>query len=314
MPEKIKLKFSSPWDSAKTNNARVEYNWGTLPECFELTSGSDYDFLIVLNHSREMYCSPREKNIAVTMEPTWSINSLKNLNDYCQHIITSDKKIKGENINYTYSFLFTHDSRNNSDTNNLYGPTVDDYLNNNSFPDDIDSADYPKKISYMVASHGALNGTPHHSSSNYILRENLLLEILNSDLDIDIYGRGWNINDSRYKGAPPLKKEALKDYKYSICIENSCEDFYISEKFFDAVLNNCIPIYYGCKSIDEAYNPDSFIIFDPTSKNVIDNLKNIINEPISWRLEAVKKAKNEYYNRHNLLKYLENFIKNEISN
>tara|TARA_B100000519_G_scaffold201069_1_gene215697 strand:+ start:174 stop:1118 length:945 start_codon:yes stop_codon:yes gene_type:complete len=314
MSEKIKLKFSSPWDSAETNNTRVLYNWGDAPECFELTHGNDYDYLIVMNHSSEMYTSPREKNIAVTMEPTWSPNSPQNLNDYCKYIITCDKKIKGDNVYYTFPFLFTHDSRNDSNTDGLFGPTVKDYLDNDSFPENIDCPDYSKKISFIVANHGTLGGAPQHELSNYCIRENLLLNILNSDLDVDIYGKGWSINDSRYKGAPPLKKTALKNYKYSICMENSCEDLYISEKFFDCVLNNCIPIYYGCKNITEAYNPDSFIIFDPTSKNVIDNLKNIINEPVSWRLEAVRKAKNDYYGRHNLLKYLENFIKNETSN
>ena len=107
MSERIKLKFSSPWDSAEDNNARVLYNWGKPPRCFELTTGSDYDYLIVLNHSNEMYSSPKEKNIAVTMEPTWSVNSLKNINDHCGHVITCDQKIQGENVHHTFSFLFT---------------------------------------------------------------------------------------------------------------------------------------------------------------------------------------------------------------
>ncbi len=310
MSKKIKLKFSSPWDSAETNNARVLYNWGELPECFELTHGNDYDYLIVINHSSEMYTSPREKNIAVTMEPTWSPNSLKNLNDYCKYIITCDKKIKGDNVDYTYPFLFSHDSRNNSHTDNLYGPTVEDYLNNDSFPDNIDCPDYPKKMSFIVANHGTLGGMSQHELSNYSIRENLLLNILNSDLDIDIYGKGWSINDSRYKGAPPLKTTALKDYKYSICMENSSEDLYISEKFFDVFLNNCVPIYYGCLNIKDAYNKDAFITFEPESDTVIKELKKIMDSPISWRLEAIKECKNHYFTKYNLLNYLEKLIKN----
>jgi hypothetical protein len=309
MSEKIKLKFSSFWDSAEANNTRVEYNWGTLPPCFELTAGNDYDFLIVLNHSHEMCSSPREKNIAVTMEPTWSVNSLENLNDYCKYIITSDKKIKGENVRYTHSFLFTHDSRNNSDTQNLYGPTVEEYLSDDCFPEGVDSPEYPKKMSYMVANHGALAGAPQRPASTYFIRESLLAKILDSDLDIDIYGKGWSINDSRYKGAPPLKRDALKNYKYSICIENSCEDLYISEKFFDAFLNNCVPVYYGCKTVKSAYNENAFITFDAASENAIKILKDIIEQPISHRLSAIKECKNDYFTKYNLLKYLETFIK-----
>jgi hypothetical protein len=305
---KIKIKFSSFWDSAEVNNTRAVYNWGDLPDCFELTAGSDYDYLIVLNRSDEMISSPREKNIAVTMEPTWSPNSLENLNNYCKYIITSDKKIKGENVHYTHSFLFTHDSRNNDDTNNLYGPTVKEYLDDDCFPDGVDSVGYTKKMSYMVANHGALGGIPQHPASTYFIRECLLAKILNSDLDIDLYGKGWNINDSRYKGAPPLKKDALKNYKYSICIENSCEDLYISEKFFDVFLNNCVPVYYGCKTVKAAYNENAFITFDAASENVVQILKNIIDQPISQRLSAIKECKNDYFTKYNLLKYLESFI------
>ena len=309
MSKKIKLKFSSPWDSAETNNTRVVYNWGKPPECFELTSRNEYDYLIVLNHSTEMYSSPREKNIAVTMEPTWSVNSLKNLNDYCKYIITCDQKIKGENVHHTHPFLFTHDSRNNSHTDNLFGPTVDEYLQDDCLPENIDSPDYPHKMSFIVANHGALRGSPQHEAANYSIRENLLLKILNSDLDIDIYGKGWSINDSRYKGCPPLKKTALKNYKYSICMENSSEDLYISEKFFDVFLNNCVPVYYGCLKIKDAYNEDAFIVFDPQSDNVINNLKEIMDKPISWRLSAIKECKNDYFTKYNLLNYLKDFIK-----
>ncbi len=309
MSKKIKLKFSSPWDSPEDNNNRVLYNWGKPPDCFEFTTGGDYDYLIVLNHSAEMYSSPKEKNIAVTMEPTWSVNSLKDLGDYCDHVITCDKKIQGENIHHTFSFLFSHDSRNNIHTNNLYGPTANEYLENDSLPEGIDSVDYSKKMSFMVANHGALAGSTQPESSNYHIRENLLLKILNSDLDVDIFGKGWSINDERYKGAPPLKKDALKNYKYSICMENSCEDLYISEKFFDCLLNNCVPVYYGCKNIGKAYNENSFITFNPESDNVIQELKQIMNEPISWRLPAIKNSKEDYFTKYNLLNYLEKFIK-----
>ena len=308
--EKIKLKFSSPWDSPQVNNTRVVYNWGDPPDLVELTSGEDYDYLIVLNHSPEMYSSPKEKNIAVTMEPTWSVNSLKNINDYCGHVITCDKKIQGENVHHTFSFLFTHDSRNNNYTNNLHGPTSKEYLENNTLPEGIDSPDYSKKMSFIVANHGALAGSTQPESSNYYVREKLLLNILNSDLDIDIYGNGWSINDDRYKGSPPLKTTALKNYKYSICMENSSEDFYLSEKFFDVFLNNCVPVYNGCLKIKEAYNNDAFITFDPQSTNVINELKEIMDNPISWRLPAIQDCKKDYYTKYNLLNYLEKFINN----
>jgi hypothetical protein len=92
-------------------------------------------------------------------------------------------------------------------------------------------------------------------------------------------------------------------------MENSSEDFYISEKFFDVFLNNCVPVYYGCLKIKDAYNEDAFIVFDPQSDNVINNLKEIMDKPISWRLPAIKECKNDYFTKYNLLNYLKDFIK-----
>ena len=93
-------------------------------------------------------------------------------------------------------------------------------------------------------------------------------------------------------------------------MENSSEDFYLSEKFFDVFLNNCVPVYHGCLKIKEAYNSDAFIIFDPRSENVVDKLKEIMDKPISWRLPAIQDCKKDYYTKYNLLNYLQKVIKN----
>jgi hypothetical protein len=47
----------------------------------------------------------------------------------------------------------------------------------------------------------------------------------------------------RYKGITPDKFKTLSNYKFALVIENSYEFF--SEKFFDAMLSGCIPIYVG---------------------------------------------------------------------
>ena len=75
-------------------------------------------------------------------------------------------------------------------------------------------------------------------------------------------------------------------------------------------LNNCVPVYNGCLKIKEAYNNDAFITFDPQSTNVINELKEIMDNPISWRLPAIQDCKKDYYTKYNLLNYLEKFINN----
>lgn len=47
----------------------------------------------------------------------------------------------------------------------------------------------------------------------------------------------------RYHGISLNKRHTLSNYKYALVIENSFEFF--SEKFFDALVSGCIPIYVG---------------------------------------------------------------------
>jgi hypothetical protein len=75
-----------------------------------------------------------------------------------------------------------------------------------------------------------------------------------SGKNIDVYGSGYN----------PVKKkiEALKDYRYSFCIENCKKDYYFTEKLLDCFLSGTVPIYWGCPSIGDFFNTKGMIIFD----------------------------------------------------
>lgn len=319
--DKIKLKFSSFWASPKENNERVIRNWGSLPECFELSSSEDYDYLIVLTHSPEMENSPPEKNIAFCMEPSWSPNVVPwrdKLIEKCKYIITNDEELewegrKGKRVVYGYNFMFHHDSRKNHETNFQTGPSVEQYLSEDTLPEGVDNEDYPLKACYINTNHGIPNlgyptGTHPRWETLYDVRDKLFTDILESDLPIDLYGNNWNTKDPRYKGSPYLKREAIKGYKYCIAIENSRSNLYISEKFFDPILNNTVPIYYGCKTINQAYDPESYVEFNPQKDSAIEQLRYIIEQPISQRNAAIQKSKKDYFIKYNLLNFLEDLL------
>lgn len=59
---------------------------------------------------------------------------------------------------------------------------------------------------------------------------------------IDVYGRGYKFI--------PSKLEALKDYRYTIVIENCKMDNYFSEKVIDPMVVGTIPIYWGTPDKD----------------------------------------------------------------
>lgn len=55
------------------------------------------------------------------------------------------------------------------------------------------------------------------------------------------------------------KEKFIKDYKFSLCFENSFGDGYITEKIIEAFAAKTIPIYSGCKEINNYINENSYI-------------------------------------------------------
>ena len=71
---------------------------------------------------------------------------------------------------------------------------------------------------------------------------------------IDVYGRGTR--------EIPKKEEGLKDYMFSIVVENSIYPKYYTEKITDCFATGTVPIYYGDKSIGEDFNTQGIIFID----------------------------------------------------
>ena len=81
------------------------------------------------------------------------------------------------------------------------------------------------------------------------------------------------------------KKEYLSSYKFSIAMENSNGDGYVSEKIIDSFISGTIPIYYGDYMIDEYINPKSFILIkgEKDIKEKINLIKLIDNDDEKYR-------------------------------
>jgi hypothetical protein len=299
----VKLKFACHWDSVEGISDRVIRNWGNPPEGFETVTGEDFDYLISFNVSEEMLRTPKEKNIIFTMEPDWSSCIQDHIIEKSYKIFTSVKRFSDyENVIISPTLMF-HEDSGGSTHNNIkqYGAGIqkmpEDYISNDNFSKN-------KKCSILLAGHG----TTLHPNCRYPQREAFLAKILNSDLDVDIYGRNWNISDSRYKGYAIFKEDALLDYEFSIAIENSKEDYYISEKFTDCFMNNCVPIYDGCKLAAEFYNPESFEVIDIDSDNSIEKVRDILNNTNEKYINSVKDSKLKYFTDYNIYTYLKQCI------
>lgn len=96
---------------------------------------------------------------------------------------------------------------------------------------------------------------------------------------IDVYGRGYF--------ELPNKINGLRDYAYSIVVENTKQDYYFTEKLIDCFVTGTIPIYWGCPSIGNFFDINGMICFDDI--NQIGNILNIIGiEQYNSKLESVK--------------------------
>ena len=71
---------------------------------------------------------------------------------------------------------------------------------------------------------------------------------------LDFYGRGFNEID--------CKEDGLRDYMFSVGIENAVYDCYFTEKLTDCFACGTIPIFYGSRGVTKYFNEDGIIFLD----------------------------------------------------
>lgn len=273
----------------------------------EVVDDGDFDLLVSFNFSEEMFNTPREKNIVFTMEPNWSLAANEDVIDASLKVFSSiDKFSHKDNVEMIPSLMFMEDSGGSTISHSKQAgagisKTMNDFLLDDCFVKD-------RKCSIILAAHRVINPQYNDPGAMYEHRENLLLQILKSDLDIDIYGRGWNIPDARYKGPAKYKEDALRKYEFTIALENSRENYYLSEKLTDCFVYNCVPIYDGCKLVHQFYDPQSFEKIDMTSPFVVEDIHRILQNGNKKYEEHVISSKNKYFKDYNIYTYLKDFI------
>ncbi|NQX37634.1 hypothetical protein HQN84_02190 [Pedobacter steynii] len=265
-------------------------NYDVYDQVLQFTIGEDYDIAVVFNRTNQEI-NNTAKVIAVIQEPSWSpIHRNNQFLTNSDYLIVHDHELfenlyemeLGRKIFEAPSYMFYHDH-------------VD-----RSFFFANEEVEKTKKLSMIVSSLAMDVG-------NYAKRLRLVRRILASDLDIDIYGKGFNISDERYKGMVEFKHTALLPYEYSIAIENSNEKNYITEKFVDCALCNTIPIYSGAPNVAEVYNKNYFRIINLDSPTIVDDIKEIIKVPAPK--QDLDSNKNRYFQQRNLYSLIKEIVK-----
>jgi hypothetical protein len=109
----------------------------------------------------------------------------------------------------------------------------------------------------------------------------------------------------------PQRKDALVNYKFNIAIENEHSNNWISEKFYDNILTDTIPIYYGCKNIKEIYPEGGYILINDINnieeiKSLLENINKNAEKIYSENIDLIRKIKKRYFEEYNLLKLIIN--------
>ena len=126
-------------------------------------------------------------------------------------------------------------------------------------------------------------------SNNYVtdgFRLNFINE-LNKYKIVDMGGQ-YNNNVGKIND----KIEFLSSYKFSIAMENTEGEGYLSEKIIDSFLSGTIPIYYGDYMVDEHINPETYILIrgEKDIKDKIEYIKEIDNNDELYKKIINKKV------------------------
>ena len=112
--------------------------------------------------------------------------------------------------------------------------------------------------------------------SNSMFTDGFRMKFINELSKYKKIDMGGNFNNN-IGGPVKNKVKFLSSYKFSIAMENTEGQGYISEKILDSFIAGTIPIYYGGYMVDEFINPKSFILIknEKDMKEKIEYIKKI---------------------------------------
>lgn len=285
----IKVRIACPWDTSENITNRLLCQFKT-PEInltdIKFVYDDSYDVAICFNHSCLKIDSSKQYYV-FPHEPFWNGSHQKEYNEpNCTVFGFSREGYTGNNI-VTPSYTF-YGGR---------GPWIDklDIWNY----DNITNTNFKNKSKGISSCITGIN----YSYGIYPKRVNVLKQLKDTSY-IEFFGVGnykCNYNDS------PRKIDCTKNFKFNLSIENDYHNNWVTEKFFDAILTDCIPIYYGCSNIKELFPEDGYILLDNIDdteyvQDTLVDIHNNIDEIYNQKIIGARKIKERYFKDHNLLK------------
>ncbi|MBD2778435.1 glycosyltransferase family 10 domain-containing protein [Iningainema tapete] len=185
-----------------------------------------------------------------------------------------------------------------------YMPAI--WYHSNSFRE-LNEMAPPEKLRNCSWITSGVNRTANHRQ-----RLDFLQLLQSSQVDCDFYGRDlpdW----VKSSGQLGNKWYGMAPYYYNLAIENYADnDWYVSEKLWDALLAWCLPIYYGGPAADKLLPPGSFVRLPSWDEKGLKYIQELTATPDAWYAakDAIAEARQIILHKLNLLEWTSNFVKN----
>lgn len=293
----IKIKLECWWTDTLSLNSRMIKQF--VPNT-DLTNYSfvteNPDYTIVFGRTEWGKIETlKDKTFYISQEPLWSPNQPKDgIDNYCSKILISDKLEYPDREEYIETLLpMFYAGRNENDHREEWDWSLK--LRDKVYRKNKSVSIIVRKDTYSHYNHLQNLQT---NKINYEQRTNLGIE-LSKDTRIDVYGTYWVSNGENIKGEVWNKHVGLDDYKFSVACENTIQKNYISEKFWDVILSDTVPIYLGCSNINE-WIPDNCYISlnNMTMDEMVTKVKSIVDnesEIYEQYLDNIRNLKKEFF-------------------
>ena len=144
------------------------------------------------------------------------------------------------------------------------------------------------------------------------LRVAFVQHLVANTVAIDVFGRGAINGVANHMGELPDrdKRDGLFPYRYTIAAENFSEHNYVTEKFFDAILSECLCFYWGCPNLEQLVDPDVFVrlpLENPEkAQQIIERA--IADDLWSQRIDAIRREKQRVLDEYQLFPTIERVL------
>ena len=254
----IKIKIFCPFSSSKNCkeiyeriNFTNEIDFYGKDKKYIFTNDDDFTHAIIMNTAMPELKIPKENVLGLAFEPIYFLGLTSEFVDYAKKHI--GRYFIGDKFDLPEPFV-EHFA----------------YMWHSRPPSEIS---FKNKIMSIIVSEKQF--APGH-----LYRHQLVQKLIELNLPIDIYGHGSN----QYKYNRIMGQfndaEPYETYSFSICIENTICNHYFSEKIITPLMYNCMPIYLGCKNLNNYL--ENVVILNGDVQKDIQVIIAILNNPFRY--------------------------------